>query len=123
MRTRTYARALSKQFGNTSCSGLPAGSLAATVGFDDSVTSYTYNPRGQVTRIQFAGTSDYVEREYDELHRLIAETDTRLNPHISDLGGYGFAYDYDAQDRLASVTYPGGGVVAYTYDNLGRPAR
>jgi len=34
---------------------------------------------------------------------------------------YNFAYSYQRNDALASMTYPSGRVVTYTYDNAGRP--
>lgn len=36
-------------------------------------------------------------------------------------GGSSVGYAYDAEGRLASLTYPFGGTVAYTYDAAGQP--
>jgi YD repeat-containing protein len=78
--------------------------------------SYQYdqgtNGIGHLTKIVDAtGTTNY---GYDHHGRLITETEQAYG------ATYTTAYAYDAQGRLASITYPSGRTVNYTFDTMGR---
>jgi len=78
---------------------------------------YTYdqgtNGIGYLTQI--ADITGTVKYSYDQHGRLNTETDQPAGG-----GTYTTSYSYDTQGRLASLTYPSGRVVNYSFDGMGR---
>ena len=80
------------------------------------VTTFTYEP-GSDRRATATVDGVTTAWTYDAVGRLAMRTDT--------VDGLAFTvtYAYDAQDNLASVTYPSGRQVGYAYDPLSRITR
>ncbi|MCD2424454.1 FG-GAP-like repeat-containing protein [Niabella pedocola] len=99
------------------------------------MTSFTYDGVGRITsRTTVEGTITYQyyntsnnkalwkaynanhikEIVYDNYRRVSTETET-----ISGEGNFTTTYNYDANDNLASTTYPSGTIVQQTYNNAG----
>ncbi len=74
--------------------------------------SFTYDADRQLTEKTFADGSS-VDFTYDGHRNLISHTDSTGTT----------TFEYDAADRLAKVTYPGGRFLEYTYDAAGRRAQ
>jgi len=121
---------LTEAKGNTTSFTYDAnGNLTATIYPDGSMETYAYNAVGNLTskidrKGQTIGYSD------DGAGRLTQKTfpdstsDTftydpagNLTSATDENGTISFAYD--SQDRVTSVTYPGGEVVGYAYDAAG----
>jgi YD repeat-containing protein len=76
------------------------------------VTTLSYNNRGDVSSIDYpAGTPD-VALTYDDVRRRTQMVD----------GTGTTTYNYDAVNRLTSVTFPRSRTVGYTYSNVGNRA-
>jgi YD repeat-containing protein len=73
------------------------------------VTTYGYDNRNNLTAIDYPSGTPDVTYDYDA-----------AGMRIQMIDGTGTTdYDYDALDRLTSVTFPGSRVVGYSYDNVG----
>lgn len=79
---------------------------------------YTYDQSGHGAGIgrltsvtDAAGT---LSRSYDQLGNLLSDARTTSAASLTT------AYTYDAANRIASVSYPSGALVAYTRDTMGR---
>jgi RHS repeat-associated protein len=119
LKTRTDAR------GVTSTYSYDALNRLTGITFSDTTPaiSYSYDSilsgnagKGRLSKLTDAtGTTDY---SYDLLGRLTQKkqaTGTGTAQRIHTV-----SYSYDAQGRLASITYPSGRVVGYGYDSHGR---
>lgn len=95
--------------------------------------TFTYTAEGKpveqtrsesITRLDGAGTQVYVGGSYSTWHH---EYDANGNLRVERLTApdvdWQFQYSYDANDRLATVTYPGNEVVAYQPDAFGWPTQ
>jgi RHS repeat-associated protein len=85
------------------------GNLVRMVDRNGHVTNFTYDSRGLLLsrQLQDGSHTDYA---YDTHANLISATDAS--------GTIGM--QYDAADRLAKITYPGGRSLSYAYDAGGR---
>jgi RHS repeat-associated protein len=83
---------------------------------DQSTVSYTYDLNSNRTRMEddAPNTGDYVEYSYDHWNRPATET-----RHIST-STYEVSYQYDAANRLTTLTYPDDMDILYSYDDLNR---
>lgn len=86
-------------------------------------TTYTYNEKNQLIRIDWTGSDMWQELTYDENGNLLTNS-SQPNPYsMSSLpGGGGQMYTYDSAGRLTSKTEWEGGVAEeyYEYDAEGR---
>jgi RHS repeat-associated protein len=89
-----------------------AGRLDTRTDPKSQATAYAYNLRNQLTAIDYpVGTTD-VTFDYDDLGNRTEMVDATGTT----------TYDYDALDRLETVTFPGSRTVGYTYDAVGNRA-
>lgn len=95
--------------------GYPTTSLNVAFNYDESnattgcATSY---PIGRLTRMtDSSGTTTYC---YDRRGNVIAKTQVTTGDTLA------LAYTYTKADRIATITYPSGGIATYTYDTVGR---
>ena len=109
---------------------------------DAQETSYTYDHKDQIIRTTF-DDGTFIEAEYDEFGRVIAETNqlgqtrtTQYNdrgqmtsvtlPEIADplnggqLTSPSYEYSYDAQGNMVQLTDPLGRDTRFTFDSRGR---
>ncbi|MFJ4257773.1 RHS repeat protein [Pseudomonas monteilii] len=100
------------------------------------VTRYTYDGQNRLKSATYPGTTPAVTNTYDKTGKLLTSTSSGGNRAMAydavgnliqqslTLDGKTFTakYGYNANDQLASITYPQSGrVVNYTPDVLGRP--
>lgn len=78
---------------------------------------FRYDPAGR--RVEMSDPTGFTFYDYDDLGRLDILT---YSKDASKGNGDDLAidYNYDLDDRITSVTYPGGEQVSYSYDNAGR---
>jgi RHS repeat-associated protein len=95
--------------------GYPTTSLNVAFNYDESnattgcASSY---PIGRLTRMtDSSGTTTYC---YDRRGNVIAKTQVTTGNTLA------LAYTYTKADRVATITYPSGGIATYTYDTVGR---
>ena len=88
----------------------------ATTG-EDAITTFTYTPTGEVSRIS-PPDGDFLDYEYDDAHRLVAIEDAAGNRSSqTDARGVTATYSHDALNRLTAIAYPDSALnVAYHYD-------
>lgn len=108
-----------------------AGRLVSSVNARGQVRTYTYDASGRLMGFSDAeGSSSYA---YDADGNLLSATDaqgtlTRERDALGrvvgavDVLGNQTSYIYDSRGNLASLTYPDGKKVSYTYDAAGRMA-
>lgn len=86
------------------------GQLTSTTNALSETTSYTYDGDGYLTTINppLSGTSDQITLTYDDFGRV--ETRTQWV--------YTLTYEYDALDRITTVTYPDGTTEEVIYEAL-----
>jgi len=77
--------------------------------YDGSVTSYSWDGRGNLTTA--ANATGTIVMEYDALGRMI---------RIVYPGDRAFRYEYDERSRRTKSTTPDGVVFSYSYDDAGR---
>lgn len=122
--------------GNTVYGRDIAGNMTSKQVGASGVTSYTYDGQNRVKTVTYPGTTPAVTNTYDKTGKLVASTSTGGNRAMAydaagnliqqslTLDGKTFIakYGYNANDQLASITYPqSASVVNYTPDALGRP--
>jgi RHS repeat-associated protein len=89
-----------------------AGRLDTRTDPKSQATAYAYNLRNQLAGIDYpVGTTD-VTFDYDDVGNRTEMVDATGTT----------TYDYDALDRLSTVTFPGSRAVGYTYDAVGNRA-
>ncbi|MCM8915447.1 RHS repeat protein [Pseudomonas inefficax] len=113
-----------------------AGNMTTKQVGASAVTRYTYDGQNRLKSVTYPGTTSAVSNTYDKTGKLLASTSTGGNRAMAydaagnliqqslTLDGKTFTakYGYNANDQLASITYPQSGrVVNYTPDVLGRP--
>ena len=120
----------------------PAGNLITATDAKGQQSRYTYDALNRVTKVEYFGPGPVLTAthiySYDDgpnqkgrLTQLIETGSTtvysydqkgRLTGEARTINGvaYTTGYGYDAQGRLATMTYPGGRVLAYTFDAIGR---
>ena len=81
---------------------------------------YGYDANG-LTRLERNDAAE-IRTGRDSLGRPVAEELTYLDPLLSTPAGFVIGRDFDDAGRLSAVRYPGGGVVEYGRDPLGRLA-
>jgi YD repeat-containing protein len=131
------AQQISPDTGNTSNTYDDDGNLLTRTDAKGQTTSYQYDALNRVTQISYAD-GNIIQYSYDQgqnaLGRLTGITDaTGSIAYTYDAGGrllteirtisnvaYPTAYSYNSAGQLASITYPSGRVVSYTYDTMGR---
>ena len=75
---------------------------------------YTYDDYGRLERVDLPGTNNYYTFDRDGFGRKVKFNDYRST--ADNIGGTGsITYDYDATDRLSSVTDQDGYVFSYSY--------
>ncbi|MGA3133379.1 MAG: hypothetical protein ABSD59_21500, partial [Terracidiphilus sp.] len=87
--------------------------------------TYTYDQTGspygfgigRLTTVRDA--SGFFFRDYDQLGNLIIDVHTFIQDNYAAFAVIS-QYTYDAANRIASITYPGGLTVSYTRDIMGR---
>jgi len=102
------------------------------------IVNYTYDALNRLESIRFPDTTKDVDIEYDvgpngvgRLTRMSDESGS--TDFVYDLRGnllseirtidsvpYSTAYTYDIADRVVTITYPGGTLITYIRDSLGR---
>ncbi len=108
----------------------PVGSVIAITRSDGSIDSFDYDPAGNC--VAFQNNTIKVEREFDDRHRLVKETQgdftveydyDETGNRISRKSGHGneISYSYDALDRLESVQANSKSVLQIGYDEAGDP--
>jgi YD repeat-containing protein len=94
-----------------------AGDLIQTAASNGNTVTYTYDSLKRKTSMtDSTGTTFY---DYDDLDRLQTVTYSK-NAVKGDSDDLPLKYVYDNNNRLFSITYPGGEEVDYGYDNAGR---
>jgi YD repeat-containing protein len=116
-----------------------AGNVLTRTDAKGQVANYTYDALNRVSGISYAGAPNQsVSYQYDQgsngIGHLTGMTDatgvttyaydqhSRLTGETVQTHGvvYAKTYGYDAQGRLASLTYPSGRIVNYSFDSMGR---
>lgn len=118
-----------------------AGNLLSRTDAKGQVASYTYDALNRLAGISYSGGTSppqMVSYQYDQgtngIGHLTGIIDsTGITNYVYDQHGrltgetdwvygavYTTAYGYDARGRLASITYPSGRTVNYSFDTLGR---
>lgn len=127
--------------GITNASYDAAGNLTSRTDAKGQVATYTYDPLNRITGIVYSGganPSQTVAYQYDQgangIGHLTQITDATgivgytYDPHgrltsetAQEYGAvYTTGYGYDPQGRLATMTYPSGRTLDYTFDGQGR---
>jgi len=88
--------------------------LTSTTTPDGLITSYTYDPNGQLIRTQ-QSSSGAVLRSTTTSYTLTGKAAT-----VTDANGNTASFAYDVHDRLSSATDGAGRVTRYGYDTLSR---
>ncbi|PWG15419.1 hypothetical protein DF268_01010 [Streptomyces sp. V2] len=89
-------------------------------------TSYTFDARGLLTKVDYSDTTPDVTLIYDAAGRLTSRANAKLSEDfVHDAVGNltktrGFAYTYDAAGQLLTRKYADGSTIGYAYDNDGR---
>lgn len=115
-----------------------AGNIRSVTDVRGVTVAYTYDAINRVTRVDYPGTAEDITYGYDTcsygLGRLCTVQDASgstafgydafgnvLQVQRTELGTtHTTEYTYDAANRIASITYPGGRVVMYQRDSVGR---
>jgi len=129
---------LSPDTGATQFTYDDAGNRISSTDARGVMVNYTYDALNRLESIRFPDATKDVDIEYDtgpngvgRLTRMSDESgstdfvyDLRGNllTEIRTIDGvaYSTAYTYDTADRVATTTYPGGTLITYTRDSLGR---
>lgn len=90
------------------CGGF-AGQVCTTKDGNSNVTSYTYNSKGDLTKVTPPSPLGSTSYTYDSLGRVAS---------VTDGNGHKTSYQYDVRDRLVLTTFADGqNVVSSYYDN------
>ncbi|WP_405894959.1 DUF6531 domain-containing protein [Streptomyces sp. NBC_00104] len=89
-------------------------------------TSYAFDARGLLTKVDYSDTTPDITLAYDAAGRMTS----RANSTISEDFGYdavgnltktrAFSYTYDAAGQMLTRKYSDGNTIGYSYDNDGR---
>ncbi|MFE3151823.1 DUF6531 domain-containing protein [Streptomyces sp. NPDC059218] len=88
--------------------------------------TYTFDPRGLATKIDYSDATPDATFGYDNAGRMTARANAKLSEDfVYDAVGNltktrGFSYTYDAAGQILTRKYADGNTIAYTYDNDGR---
>jgi YD repeat-containing protein len=95
-----------------------SGRLATITHPDATTVTYAYDTRGNLKSVKDERhAAANTLYDYDALDRLITVTQKRTIVPGTDIVT---GYGYDAQNNLTSVTDPNGNVTTYTFDDFGR---
>ncbi|UYQ66702.1 DUF6531 domain-containing protein [Streptomyces peucetius] len=89
-------------------------------------TTYTFDPRGLPTRVDYSDTTPDATFGYDDAGRMTARANSKISEDfVYDAVGNltrtrGFAYTYDAAGQMLTRKYSDGSTIAYAYDDDGR---
>lgn len=111
--TQDTASATYENSTGTVC-GAKVGQICSSTDARGKVTSYDYDPHGNLTRVVPPVPLGDVDITYDALSRVQT---------VDDGKGQVRTYTYDKLDRITSVTYPGVTPFSYTYDDNGSVTR
>ncbi|MFD6286345.1 DUF6531 domain-containing protein [Streptomyces sp. NPDC060205] len=91
-------------------------------------TSYTFDPRGLPTKIDYSDSTPDATFGYDAAGQLTARANSKISEDFvyDEVGNLtktrGFAYTYDAVGQMLTRKYSDGNTITHTYDNDGRTA-
>ncbi|MFH8290293.1 DUF6531 domain-containing protein [Streptomyces sp. NPDC018059] len=91
-------------------------------------TTYSYDPRGLLTKTDYSDDTPDATFGYDDAGQLTARANAKMSEDFAyDAVGRltktrGFAYTYDAAGQMLTRKYSDGNTLTYTYDDDGRTA-
>ncbi|MER7967158.1 DUF6531 domain-containing protein [Streptomyces ardesiacus] len=89
-------------------------------------TSYTFDPRGLLTKVDYSDTTPDATFAYDAAGRMTSRANSKIfEDFVHDAVGNltkarGFSYTYDAAGQILTRKYSDGNTISYSYDNDGR---